>query len=255
MRILPLANRKSEIELFVKMLARDAGPRILLIEAQSGVGKTDLLAQFKRECTGKARVALVDLKSAERGIAYFFWRAREEIGHPHFGHLAAATHHLLFGPNVTIEKNWILGKQEIEIALTGDAKTRPFLLDALHEAFFQDLRAIPEKLVLIVDTYNAASPELVKWIGGEFLAAVVHSPNVIVVIARQNVPPPSVEWMDDFEHRKLESIRDADAWHECAQRAGIAFERREIETLCWLFDGHPAGMTTAFLKRATELGL
>ncbi|MBI4671118.1 MAG: ATP-binding protein [Chloroflexi bacterium] len=255
MRNLPLANRKPEVELFSKMLARHTAARILLVEAQSGVGKSDLLAQFKRECSGKAHVAMVDLKAAERGVAYFFWRAREELGHAHFQNLAAATHRILFGPNVTIEKNWILGKQEIEIALHGDDKTRAFLLDALHEAFFQDLRAIDEKLVLIIDTYNAAGAELGKWIGGEFLAAVVHSPNLLVVIAGQNVPTPSVEWMDEFEHRKLEGIRDAEAWHECAQRAGIAFERRDIETLCWLFDGHPAGMTTALKKRAAELGL
>ncbi len=255
MRIIPLANRRPEIELFSKMVARQVAPRILLIEAPSGVGKTDLLAQFTRECDTNALVAKVDLKAAERGVAYFFWRIREDLGHAHFGQFASAIHRIVYGPNVTIEKNWILGKQEIEIALTGDDKTRPFLLDALHEAFFHDLRAIDRKLVLILDTFNAAGEELRKWIGGEFLAAVIHSPNVIVVIAGQNVPTPSVEWMDDFAHRKLESIRDVDAWHECAQRAGIAFERHQIETLCWLFDGHPAGITTAFLKRAAELGL
>jgi len=112
-----------------------------------------------------------------------------------------------------------------------------------------------ENLVIIIDTFNAAGAELANWIGGEFLAAVSHTSNLTVVLAGQNVPTASLEWSEIAEYHKLEAIRDADAWHECAETAGIHFERKEIETLCWIFDGHPVGMTGALKKRAREMGL
>jgi len=136
MKNLPLANRKPELQLFVKMLAGQTPTRILLVEAASGVGKTDLLAQFRRECHPHHYVVMVDLKAAERGIAYFFWRVREDLGHAHFVLFAQAMHQIIYG-NVNIANNWTFGKSEIDIALAGDEKTRGFLITLCTRRFFK----------------------------------------------------------------------------------------------------------------------
>lgn len=255
MKKLPLANRKSERELFARIVEGQIAKRILLIEAASGMGKTDLLAQLARECPRDVLFASVDLKAAQTGVAYVFWRVREGIGHERFPRFAAEVEHLLRGASVNVAENLVLGQQQIQVALGGDEQTRAFRLTALQDVFFQDLRAIQQTIVIAFDTFNAAISELENWIGGGFLAAATLTPNLLVVVAGQRVPQPTIEWMDHYEHRRLGGIRSADDWYECAQAAGLKFDEQEIKTLCWYLDGHPLQMMSAFSRRAEEMGL
>src|SRR5437660_519675 len=103
-----LANRQPELTLFAQIVAGQVGQSILLIKAESGLGKTDLLARFARDCPQNTLLVRVDLKAAQSGIPYVFWRVREELERMEFPRFSAAVSHLLHGENVNVAKNWIL---------------------------------------------------------------------------------------------------------------------------------------------------
>lgn len=250
-----LANRKPELDLFAQMVARQTPKRILLIEAESGLGKTDLLARFGRDCPPNTLLVRVDLKAAQSGIAYVFWRVREDMAQIDFPRFSAEVKQLLRGENVRVANNWVLGKQDIQVVLSGDDQTRAFRLTALQEAFFEDLRDINQTVVIILDTFNAAVAELENWVGGGFLAAAVRTPRLVVIVAGQRVPSPNIEWIDHYERRHLERIYDADAWFAYAQDVGLPIGRDVIAAITVLFDGRPLDIRNAFETLAKERGL
>ena len=76
-----LANRTRELDFFKKMVLGEVSQRILLIEAQSGYGKTGLMERFLMECPENAKPIDIDLKDAmETGILYVFRRSRKLLG-------------------------------------------------------------------------------------------------------------------------------------------------------------------------------
>ena len=77
-----LANRTREVEFFKKMLwGGKNAPRILLIQAASGMGKTSLLTEFASLVDAEVAVLIkIDLKSAQTGIAYIFSRLQRRLG-------------------------------------------------------------------------------------------------------------------------------------------------------------------------------
>jgi hypothetical protein len=75
-----LANRTREIDLFLAMTNGCNDRRILLIEAKSGYGKTDLIGRFADQCPSRILPVKLDLKTAGGlGIAYVFYRIRKVL--------------------------------------------------------------------------------------------------------------------------------------------------------------------------------
>lgn len=148
-------------------------------------------------------------KSAQLGISYFFSRVRQRLGEQRFPCLNAAVGSYL-SSGIEVSDTKITGNNnQFSVVLSNvDENTRNFRLTELREAFFRDLRKIPQKLVFLFDTYEKAPSELANWLGGEFLADVVDTPKLIVVIAGQQIPQPTIEWMDLHECCCLEAILD-----------------------------------------------
>ncbi len=67
-----IANRTEELRLSNQMVQGSFAKRVLLIEAKSGLGKTQLLARFKHTLPQNILSVQVDLKSAQLGIPYVF---------------------------------------------------------------------------------------------------------------------------------------------------------------------------------------
>lgn len=65
-----IANRTQELLLFNRMVEGRVAKRILLIKAESGFGKTWLLARFKHTLPEENVLCVdIDIKSAQRGMA------------------------------------------------------------------------------------------------------------------------------------------------------------------------------------------
>ena len=248
-----LANRKEELKLFLDIASGQHSKRILLIEGESGLGKTKLLEQFVEHCPSQIDCIPIDLRSAQLGIPYIFSTVRRRLASQKFTQLTARLKEFLQGEKVEIKDNIMIGQeQQIQVLLNVDPATRQFRLDALREAFFQDLWAIQSPIVLILDTFNEAPPELAVWLGGEFLSNVANTPNLRVVIAGQKVPEKTIEWMGCCEYRRLEAIRDVDAWWTFVQNQGLPFSRDAVEVLTLVFHGQPREIELAFATVTRE---
>lgn len=241
-----LANRNQEIELFLAMTDGRNDRRILLIEAKSGYGKTDLLGRFADQCPSRIVPVRLDLKTAGGlGIAYVFYRIRKVLATQRFPAYEAAIAHLLH-PNRTtvkieIQDNDLSGDQSaIQVALQGNSEAdRQFRLQQVQGAFFKDLRQCSTSFMFILDTFNEATPELQQWVAGNFLMEVADHAQFYAVVAGQEVPKPSIEW--EAMHHKccLSPILEHTAWYTYAKDAGYAFNQQELGMLVDLFQGVP----------------
>lgn len=248
-----LANRTQEIAQFGRMVAGQCAERIFLIEAPSGCGKTSLLLKFEAECPEPVRSAWVDLKAAQTGAPYVFSRIRKKLGADQFPQFNRAVQHFMTG-GVEVSGNEIQGQEnQIQVVLNvQDESLRNMRLIALREAFFQDLAALSHPVLLILDTFNAAPETLASWIAGEFLAEVADTGNVVAVVAGQQVPEPSGEWMRYHHHCRLENILEIDAWWDYAQTVGLPFSRDEVGMAIRILKGQPSEIVKTFEALARE---
>jgi hypothetical protein len=94
MRRLPVANREEELGFFAGMIAGTATERILLLEADGGMGKTTLMAEFVRKCqAAEVPCVPVDLKG-DPGLHEVLARLCEGLGWEGFPTLTARVEEL-----------------------------------------------------------------------------------------------------------------------------------------------------------------
>ena len=248
-----IANRTKEIELFNNIVLGKNPKRILLIEAESGFGKTWLLAKFKHTLAKNTLCVLVDLKSAQRGIPYIFSRTRHILGWKHFPTLNAAVERYL-SSSIKISDTTMIGKdQQFSVVLSGiDEDTHNFRLTELGEAFFHDLHNIRQKIIFLFDSYEKSPTELALWLEGEFFTGVVDTHKLIVVIAGQKVPKPTIEWMDLHQSCCLKAIMESNAWYSYSQNAGFSLNQDEVKTAMRIFKGQPAEIVKTLEALAKE---
>ncbi len=238
----PLANRKTEIELFRAMLKSTTDTRILLVQAISGKGKTNLLERFIDECAGVCLITL-DCKTAEKGISEVFSVFRQEFGADAFPHFNAAYARLRSSINVA--DNQAGGNISVDISSllnVENEQTRQFNLAQLEEAFFADLHDICKNTtVIIFDTFEKAPDDLKKWLGGGFLRNAVRHAQLRVVIGGQSVPEESrvEKWERVCERRTLDDIRDVDEWMEYVHARQWKFDRPYIHGIVDALNGFP----------------
>ncbi|MBD2533868.1 hypothetical protein H6G97_31700 [Nostoc flagelliforme FACHB-838] len=235
-----IANRTQELLLFNQMVKGSFGKRVLLIEAKSGLGKTQLLALFQHSLPKNILSVPVDLKTAQQGIPYIFSRVRKRLGEESFPSLNAAVRRYLKSGIEIADTTMTGNDNQLSVVLSNDESTRNFRLTELREAFFQDLRKIPQTLVFLFDSYEKAATELANWLEGEFLADVVDTPKLIVVIAGQKIPQPTIEWMNLHHCCCLEAISEAKAWYDYTQKAGLRLNQDQVKTAMQILGGEPA---------------
>lgn len=241
-----IADRKPELEFFRKMLAGKTDARIMLIQAASGWGKTDLLTRFAHECPDDACIVRLDLKGAEKGIAEVLRVFREKLGADALMRFNAALVRLQSSVNIT-NNTALAGTIDIDVALNVDEQTRKTNLALLETAFFDDLRAVCLKYVIIFDTFEKAPLELQNWISSVFLRNLVRIPDVCIVIGGQSVPAhTSEEWEDYCERRPLREIHDVDEWHTFAQESQFPFPHEAVKAIVLACAGNPKAIREMF---------
>jgi hypothetical protein len=246
-----LANRTGELAFFKKMVSGEVSQRILLIEAQSGYGKTGLMGRFMTECPEGAIAIDIDLKDArESGILYLFRRSRKLLGKQYFQGFDRVVES--FQPrrsDITIRGNRLQGEgNQIQVVLQDvrSPEERRERIDRLQEAFFEDLEQHSSPIVFILDTFNAATPELQDQIAGGFLTDVGDHQHLRAVVAGSQVPQPSSTWQRHHHIFPLGPIHEYDAWYDFARASGFCFELSQVQAMVAGCQGVPREVVKFF---------
>jgi MoxR-like ATPase len=237
-----IADRREVLRLYDSILRGVDNKRILLLEADGGMGKSALLRDFRRRTN--ARCVAIDLRGNSTGLPEIFDRIYNTLEWERFHNFTQRISKL---GSIDINNNVMIGSNEISIYLQGaDEAERSERRIRLMNAFFKDLRAIKHQVVLLFDTFDQASPEIREWLQNVFMSYVVRASNLIVVVAGQTVPASTIEWFDCSHQIQLEGIHDVDAWWDWAQRMGVTETRDWVRAVCQLLHGHPSQIRTAF---------
>ena len=232
-----LANRTKELEIFLKMAQGNHDCRIMLIEGESGMGKTSLLSRFRQQCPDEVKYVPFDCKGLD-SIAAFLSEVVNDLGRAQFPIFEKKLRTFIQG-GVDFSENDIAA-EKISIAINGiniDPKAQEHRLQQLHDAFFDDLERFDHQIVITLDTYQMANESLQNWIESIWLRTVERRlKKFVTVIAGQTIPNINNSvWGHECEHFKLTPIDDLTAWCEfCSDLPDHA-----IKPILIGFKGHP----------------
>jgi hypothetical protein len=244
----PPANREDELRRFDLMMIGETDKRFLILQADGGMGKTTLLAEFMKRCPTHTSCAAIDLKGKSIGLHEVLYKLCDALKWEHFPTFAACVEGQGLG-RVIIADNVIIGRSGIEVALRApDEGDRAARRAELTRAFFTDLRTIRRRLLLIFDTFDDAPPDVQEWLQSSFLTFACNTPDLIVVIAGRVVPKESIEWGRFCIYHSLLPIPNPEPWQVYADHIGAVLHLDGIRVLCDLLEGHPFKMATALAR-------
>ncbi|MEM8720263.1 MAG: ATP-binding protein [Cyanobacteria bacterium P01_G01_bin.39] len=238
---LNLANRTKELDIFLKMATGNYDCRIMLIEGESGMGKTSLLKRFKHKCPSEIKYIPFDCKGVV-SIPAFLSQIVVDLGHDKFPSFVSKVKVFVQG-GVDFSENDIAAENTISIAINSsnvDPATQNFRLEQLQQAFFNDLAKLEQRIVITLDTYQMVNETLQNWIESKWLRAVERQlDNVVTVIAGQFVPDHQNNsvWGDECEHFVLSAIKVKDWCEFCRD-----LPEDTVKGLALAGNGHPANV-------------
>ena len=140
---------------------------------------------------------------------------------------------------------------KIEIALNAEGvEDRENRRAILTEAWFRDVKNLPKRLLIIVDTFEKANSEVAEWICSSFLARVPDTPQLRVLIAGQKTPEQhNIEWGDCCQHHRLSGIKEAHEWIPVVEAMERHIDYHDpivyLAGICHAFEGKPSEIIKA----------
>jgi len=197
------ADRKDLTARFERMLSGQSERQILLISAETNSGKTYMLGELKNYARQVGVVcSLLDCKGCP---------ALEDLLE-----------------SMVLDLGGLCPRGRL-----ASGKARGW-------ALIEDLQQLGKPVLLIFDTYEAASGDSQKWIETQLLPRTDCAGALGLVIAGQNVPDRNkYAWANAAEHVPLQPIREGSDWHEYTQRQGIYISLEEAGLLALAGEGRP----------------
>lgn len=254
-----IADRDDELALLDDILHPDAPRRILLLEAESGLGKTLLLEEYQtRIRTSGHRLAVIDLAVGGMGVADVLSAVCDEWGWEEFPRFQAAIEALL-RPRAEVDVHGVvqIGRPQLQVVMSAeDAAQRQARARRLTTAWIDDVRAWLSDAgpaVIMIDTYNlqdtpqrpaTVDTELRTWLEGVFLNHVRRTTSLRLVLAGQQTPAPNLAWEGCCHRYQLGPIDDPDEWMPFAESIGARVDRTLVSAYCHTEEGHPFAIAT-----------
>jgi hypothetical protein len=262
MKSTPTVNREEELAVFTELLklAELGKSAALVVEADSGRGKTRLLQRFQELCEKRAAWSYVDLVGGSLTPLDILSRVTADLSIA----LDRCTSVLnkrgvISVPPVQIENNRTYGwatfnvTATIQVAGLSQNEQKQVWNDAA-QAFQQDLRkygqsANARAVVVLFDTFEKAAPDSQAWIADHMLPAVAHNrvPGLLIVVAGRVCPKVSGEWDAECESLSLPLLKE-EHWAEYAERVGSTLTTSQVQQLYRKHEG-------ATLKMAETVSL
>lgn len=210
-----LADYENERRAVEALLQESCPQRILLLQGESGSGKTSLLTHCQQRLPPTLTHVPIQLRGSTVDVAEIFYRAGRAVRWERLQQFTGQVAQLQQSASVKIDRNWLLGiNNHISVALQADNPLdRTYRRAALTEAWFADAAALPEPLLMVFDTYEDAAAEIQQWLDGPFLARVATVGQIRVVIAGQSVPDRhNIEWGNCCRQHRLYGVPEAKHW-------------------------------------------
>lgn len=241
-----IADYENERRAFEALFERECHLRILLIRGESGKGKTTLLSYCRGQVPKSATYVHIDFKGTTTPFMEVLDRTGHELGWDHLPRLRAAMDRIQEAPIIQIDTNrqWGIGNR-IDATVSIENKVdRDHRRVVLTNALFEDLQALGQPVVLILDTFEQADSEVKAWITGPVLARTVYYTAVRVVVAGQVVPEHfGATWENCCRAHGLAGVREAHHWLPVITAMGRYVDQPDpisaIGAICEYLKGDP----------------
>jgi hypothetical protein len=211
-------DREKELSHFRDILAGRTDERIMIIQAESGLGKTGLINQFWAMSKGlqRAKVDFIIVNKRVGGtqtdkrvggtltdLCHQFDKTLFPVLHQQCANLMAAA-------QMAVSPAMLLSSIDAALAKTGD-DDRPIHRAMITDAFFEDLSNIhcqdPNPIVMLFDTFQKAHESILEWLPEVFLPRIVRYPWIACVVCGQPTPALAVN-LDCCRHIRLEGLKE-----------------------------------------------
>lgn len=239
---IPLANYESEREHFHGLLKDNSKQRILMFQAQSGMGKSRLFQACIDAIPAHVPYVSVQLKGTDTNVSDVMLRMGRRIRWANLATLISQIANLLGTPEAHYKQEWRVGiRQHLQAALFSESvEDRRQRHGLLTDAMFRDLRHFDQPFLLALDTYEQANTEIDNWVSQQLLPWVADTRCLRVLLLGQNVPELSADWLACCNQQQLLGVIEAEAWLPVAEAMGRAVPSIEyLAGACAIVNGNP----------------
>ncbi len=215
-------DRHQELASFRSMIDRTTGIHILLLQADTGMGKSSLLNEFATQC-GAIPLAKVDLKAKKYtpetvidDIAYALGRARFPT------YVKRATEYTQSGA-ITITDTRVENNSNLDVRQVTNQELLDQRRQILTGDFLDDLVGSngPEgTMVMMFDSFEATNSDVQAWLSNTLLPRARGLRWLVMIVAGHRVPPIQRDYEEWFLSHEMQVL-------DCEIDPGIrAAERR-----------------------------
>lgn len=246
-------DRDDERRLFGEMLAGETGVHVLLIEAESGMGKTWLLDQFWELAEEHPR-ARIDFSQASKSLGDVVGEMLRQYDQFPFDCFRDECRNLVSQSGYgAVHDALLCAKLDLLLAKMGKEErlhhqrliTRAVLVD------LEANRKADRPLVLMLDAYEKASDAIKAWIGTQLIADIRAYPRLICIVSGQpplpRIPPENSECLQHtLEPLSVEHER------EYIEKVIYTQDEAVVSVITRMSKGHPHTLQQLVLMYVQE---
>lgn len=234
-------DRDEEKQRFRDIVTKQSPVRVLLIEAESGMGKSVLIQDFlKTEAC--FRHALIDFKNASISFGDFLFKIRSQLGQNNFTMFDTICRDILQRANAPLLPTLLPSQLDGVLQRARDDDDHDQQMRQIFDALSSDLaslaRTTGKPVVILIDTFEGASESLQSWIGRVLVPRISSAEDVVWIITGQHTPAVELGDANWLLRQRLKPLAPEHC-REYLMQIKIEWEEVLIKYIAKVSDGKP----------------